>query len=41
MASCLLWKRNGRALRSYLLIRKDEPGVSQLVIREDDLGGVH
>ena len=32
---------DGRALRSCLLIRKDCPGVPQLVIRGDDLTSVH
>ena len=40
MASRAWWK-TGRALRSCLLIRKDCPGVPQLVIRGDDLTGVH
>ena len=40
MASRVWWK-TGRALRSCLLIRKDCPGVPQLVIRGDDLTSIH
>ena len=40
MASWVWWKA-GRALRSCLLIRKDCPGVPQLVVGGDDLTSVH
>ncbi len=40
MASRVWWK-TGRALRSCLLIRKDCPGVPQLVVGGDDLTGIH
>ena len=36
-----MWWKTERAGRSCLLIRKDCPGVPQLVIRGDDFTGVH